>query len=331
MTETSQKNDKGASGDTYSEVKNSKIGLPLLIVNATLVCLVLSFSFMIYRTKEPVSPTVVAQKKVDMSAFTNLALDAQSVYIWDISKQQVIYAKDENTVRPLASLTKVMTAVTALSILPLNTTVTINKEFLSEEGDSGLYVNEKWSLKNLLDFSLTVSSNDGAHSIAAVAGAFASSTDNYDIGLTTFINLMNDKAKSLGYKSMYFTNVTGLDTSTTASGGMGSAEDMSKLMEFAMKKYPDLFEATKDSSEIISSYDKTHVAINTDEAVTKVPNLIASKTGYTSLAGGNLSVVFDAGVGRPIVITVLGSSYDGRFSDVEKLASSTLAYLRDNQ
>jgi D-alanyl-D-alanine carboxypeptidase len=55
--------------------------------------------------------------------------------------------------------------------------------------------------------------------------------------------------------------------------------------------------------------------------------LIASKTGYTDLAGGNLAVAFDAGVNRPIVIAVLGSSREERFSDVEKLASAVLLEL----
>ncbi len=98
-----------------------------------------------------------------------------------------------------------------------------------------------------------------------------------------------------------------------------------------MKTYPNILEATKDGKETISSLDHAHVAINTDNALSKIPNLIGSKTGYTDLAGGNLAVAFDAGLGRPIIMVVLGSTYDGRFIDMATLASSTLAYIQENQ
>jgi D-alanyl-D-alanine carboxypeptidase len=303
----------------------------LIIANVTLVALVLSFGTMIYRTKsQQVADAQKSVRKVDKTAFENLNLQAKSVLVWDVVNNRPIFAKDENTPRPLASLTKVMTALTAVSILPKNTVVVVRKEFLDEEGDSGLYVDEKWNLKKLIDFSLIVSSNDGMKSIASVAGAFGLPQQNYDMGLKDFINKMNQTAKTLGLNTMYFNNETGLDGASGQNGGMASAKDMTALMEYVVKKYPDLMEATKEKTGVISSYDKKHTVKNTDEIVNKIPNLIASKTGYTDQAGGNLSVVFDAGVARPIVITVLGSTYDGRFSDVQKLASSTVSYLQNN-
>jgi D-alanyl-D-alanine carboxypeptidase len=56
----------------------------------------------------------------------------------------------------------------------------------------------------------------------------------------------------------------------------------------------------------------------------KIPSLIASKTGFTDLAGGNLAVIFDAGFEYPIIVVVLGSSQTGRFTDVEKLVNLSL-------
>lgn len=52
---------------------------------------------------------------------------------------------------------------------------------------------------------------------------------------------------------------------------------------------------------------------------------MASKTGLTDLAGGNLAIAFDAGLGHPIVVVVLGSTEDGRLTDVENLVDATLA------
>jgi D-alanyl-D-alanine carboxypeptidase len=69
-------------------------------------------------------------------------------------------------------------------------------------------------------------------------------------------------------------------------------------------------------------------ARNTNRETGKFPLLLASKTGYTDLAGGNLALAFDAGFNHPIVVVVLGSSYDGRFADAEKLVWSTLEYLQ---
>lgn len=321
--------------EVKSTTEKEKVSIPLLIANITLIGFVVSFGFMIYQTKHEKAVVLAEEKKIDNSAFENLNIAAKSVIVWDVVNQKAIFAKDEKTIRPLASLTKIMTAVTALEIIPKNTIVTVKKEFLAEEGDSGLYVDEKWNLKDLLDFSLLVSSNDGMRSIASVAGAFGLKQDmdnpNYTLGLKSFVAKMNLKAQEIGLNTMHFNNETGLDESEKKSGGYGSAYDMAKLMEFAMEKYPNILEATKNKTETISSLDKKHIAKNTDGAVTKIPNIISSKTGYTDLSGGNLVVVFDAGVSRPIIISILGSTYEGRFDDVLKLASSTLLYLKENQ
>ncbi len=321
---------------TDKKHQTEKISPALLVANITLLAFVISFSLMVYqshrgsRTVSVVPPA----PSTNTHMYDNLALHAKSVYVLDVSTGKVLYAKDAQTPRPLASLTKVMTAITALSLLPKNTTITVTKDFLSEEGDSGLYVNERWSFKNLLDFSLLVSSNDGMRSIASVAGAFGlpqtGGQPNYGIGLKDFITKMNTLSTSLDLKTMKFNNETGLDISSNEDGGVGSAEDMTHLMQYALTKYPDLMEVTRDQTLDISSLDKKHIAKNTDTVISDIPDPIASKTGYTDNAGGNLVVAFDAGINHPVIITVLGSTYDGRFSDMELLASSTLSYLRNN-
>jgi D-alanyl-D-alanine carboxypeptidase len=61
--------------------------------------------------------------------------------------------------------------------------------------------------------------------------------------------------------------------------------------------------------------------------VNRFPDLLLSKTGYTDLAGGNLVIVYDAGINHPIAIVVLGSTEDGRFTDVSQLIAATLAHF----
>jgi D-alanyl-D-alanine carboxypeptidase len=94
-----------------------------------------------------------------------------------------------------------------------------------------------------------------------------------------------------------------------------------------LEKHPELLEATKYQTIEIDSLDKTHKAQNTNMDVDQIPGLIASKTGYTSMAGGNLVIAFDASIGRPIIVVVLGSSLDGRFTDVSKLVSASQNYI----
>ena len=68
-------------------------------------------------------------------------------------------------------------------------------------------------------------------------------------------------------------------------------------------------------------------AVNTNERIADIPGLIGSKTGFTRLAGGNLVIAYDAGLNRPIVIAVLGSTRKGRFSDVTTLINATAHVL----
>jgi D-alanyl-D-alanine carboxypeptidase len=69
--------------------------------------------------------------------------------------------------------------------------------------------------------------------------------------------------------------------------------------------------------------------VNTNVSINQISGLLASKTGFTNLAGGNLAVVFDAGFMHPVVIVVLGSTVDGRFSDVVNLEKITLQKLSE--
>lgn len=306
------------------------ISTGLFAFNAFLVVAIVAVSFFIV-VKESVS--VVAQSKVEEKVvstemFDSLKLQAKAVYVYDINAKKVIFEKNSDVQLPLASLTKLMTAVTAMDLLPKDSDIVIKREFLLEEGDSGLLANESWKLKDLLDFSLVSSSNDGARSIASVIGAFGLETKDYDLGRKEFIVKMNAKAGQLGLKQTYFINESGLDVGTT-SGGYGSAQDVEKLLEYILVKNPDILEATKYTNISAVSDTQLHSAKNTNIDVAYIPGLLASKTGYTELAGGNLAIAFDPTIGRPIAIVVLGSTIDGRFDDVNSLVRASLEYVRE--
>ena len=94
-------------------------------------------------------------------------------------------------------------------------------------------------------------------------------------------------------------------------------------MDYIITNYPEILEPTQQpSTRVYNTSGAYHEAANTNEAVQNIPNMLGSKTGYTDLAGGNLTIAFDAGLDRPIIVTVLGSTRHDRFEDVLKLVKA---------
>jgi serine-type D-Ala-D-Ala endopeptidase (penicillin-binding protein 7) len=293
-----------------------------------LIVSIIFFSFLIVGDKS-------LNKKVaeveTPSAFAEIKLEAKAAVVWDVVGSRELFSKNSDLPLPLASLTKVMTAVTTDGKINDNQKIKITKEDLAPEGDSGLLVGDTWKAKDLRDFTLLTSSNDGACALAAVAEANLNNPP-YEISTSTdtqaeFIKKMNETAAKIGLTSSKFFNENGLDESADKGGAYGSAKDMATLFEYTLKNYPEILEATRYKNLEFESAAKQYSAENTNVVIDKIPRLIASKTGYTNLAGGNLVIAFDAGLGRPIIISVLGSSEQGRFSDVLSLVSATLKQL----
>lgn len=270
------------------------------------------------------------EKKNDL--FTTLSLESKAVFVWDVTNQKPLFAYNEESQLPLASLTKLMTALVTARHLTKDDVIIIEAESLKEEGDDGLLAHEEWTLRDLIDYTLVASSNDGADALAsAVGGAEAvRGSNNGETSEEIFVEEMNALAGELGLTQTYFVNETGLDTTIQSSGSYGSARDMAKLLEYILRHNPTLTEATVYPSLTIESESKfIHTATNTNDTIGNIPGLIASKTGFTDLAGGNLVVAFDAGIAHPIIVSVLGSSMDGRFHDIEQLVHATLTYLTE--
>ncbi len=306
-----------------------KISRRLFIFNLVLIFAVIYMTFLLYQNSQVRKQQKIVEAKIEkksLAVFENVNIKAKAAVVYDLADNRVLYAKNAGAQLPLASVTKLMTALVATELLPKDSNITIKSEFLREEGDSGLLANESWNLKELLDFSLVTSSNDGVRSVASVIGAVKLNSKDYDLGRKDFIEKMNKRAKELGLVQTFFVNETGLDVGNV-SGGYGSANDVTSLVKYMVKNQPEILEATKFSRLNIDSNDKKHTAKNTNDIVNEIPGLFASKTGYTDMAGGNLVVAFDPSLGKPIIITVLGSTQEGRFEDVKVLVEKSLDYL----
>jgi D-alanyl-D-alanine carboxypeptidase len=104
---------------------------------------------------------------------------------------------------------------------------------------------------------------------------------------------------------------------------------VSFLMEYIVENHPEILTSTTlPQTRVYNEVGQYHEAENTNDIVLQIPNIIGSKTGYTDLAGGNLTIAFDAGFNRPIVVTVLGSTRYGRFADVKALVDAVEEALK---
>ena len=278
-------------------------------------------------------PAEITAIELKANPFHDIKILAKSAYVIDVNTGKVLYEKNADVQLPLASLTKLITAVTAIELVPDYTIVSIDEESIKNDGDSGLVPDEKFKLKDLINLVLVSSSNDGASALAASVGAIEtgkmSDSKNYMANETVFVKKMNEKIHALNLNQTFVLNSTGLDTSSSLSGGYGSAKDVGTLFTYILKNRPDLISSTQKANFELSSEDFKHTAKNTNTDVNNIPELLGSKTGYTDLAGGNLVIAFDAGFNKPIIISVLGSTEEGRFEDVNKLVWTSLEYLKE--
>jgi D-alanyl-D-alanine endopeptidase (penicillin-binding protein 7) len=95
----------------------------------------------------------------------DLGLSAAAAYVLDEHSGDILYSKNEKEVFEIASITKLMTALVALEEMP-GKTIVIDRDSYVAVGDTGLLIDEKWQLENLVSFMLVNSSNDAAEAIA---------------------------------------------------------------------------------------------------------------------------------------------------------------------
>ncbi|MBR7101162.1 MAG: D-alanyl-D-alanine carboxypeptidase [Clostridia bacterium] len=184
----------------------------------------------------------------------------------------LVYEYDGNTKAPMASTTKIMTAVIALENGKLDKRVTIPREATGIEGSS-IYLKEgeTLSLEELLYALMLESANDAATAIAIEIGG---SVDN-------FVEMMNHKAKELGLFSTHFTNPHGLDNEEHYT----TACDLARLASYAMKN-PVFEEIASTKKRIIPlSDDGSRVLINHNKLLRLYDGTIGVKTGFTKRSG----------------------------------------------
>ncbi|MDO8555350.1 MAG: serine hydrolase [bacterium] len=288
--------------------------MPTQIIRiASLAIIILVFNFLMPLKNISVVSETQKNKQTETNkkfVLSQINIEAKSACVFDIAQNKFLFELNYEKPMPLASLTKLMTAITAKENMPETLEIEISKEAVTQEGDSGLKIGETISLKKLLPIMLVSSSNDAAFAIAT------SLKTNTETNEDEFVKLMNKKARGLNFSSMYFSNSTGLDISETQAGAYGSCKDMTDLMKYILNTHANLLEPTEKEWVYLDDGRKFE---NTNKLLSKLPSFIGGKTGSSDLAGGNFTVALDEGLNHPLIITVLGSTTEGRFKDVETL------------
>ena len=265
----------------------------------------------------------LAPSPVDVKVFfSDLNLEAESFLVYAADEGKIISGRNYFEPRPLASLTKILTALVARNLsAKAGKTIFIDEESLLSDGDTGLRLGSTWDLKKISDLTLVSSSNDGAAAIANSVGFLAG---------MNFIDEMNKTAAMAGMASSTFQSVTGLDLPDGRPGATGTALDVARLFSHVLKNEPDLLAVTNRTFYSAQSLENEFYSVqNTNKAIQTMPGLIASKTGFTDTAGGNLAIAANIGLNRPVIFVVLGSSHEDRFADTARLIAATQAYYSE--
>jgi D-alanyl-D-alanine carboxypeptidase (penicillin-binding protein 5/6) len=278
------------------------------------------FSYNYFANAAPVETQAAAV--ATPNSFEGISLIGKSAIVVDLATGHTLFERNADTQLPLASITKVPLMLVVSSVLNPSSSITIPYDTAPIGSSERLGAGEVWPLKDVIKFTLVISSNEGAEILAAAANSAVRAKYPQAPAAHATLWRMNDLMRELGLTHTYFLNVSGLDESATQSGAYGTAREVARIFAYAASTSPQTFSATTKGDLLLSNTEgDTTSAYNTNEALGEIPGLIMGKTGYTDLAGGNLAVVFDVGLAHPVVAVVLGSTQEGRFTDMKTLVA----------
>ncbi|NLN65303.1 MAG: D-alanyl-D-alanine carboxypeptidase [Clostridiaceae bacterium] len=194
-------------------------------------------------------------------------INARSAIVMDFDSGRVLYEKNAWIKRPMASTTKVMTAIVALENGNMDDIVTVSKKAASIHGSViHLTAGEKLSFRELMYGLMMRSGNDAAIAIAEHVGG----------SVEGFVAMMNEKAKSIGALNTNFTTPHGLDE----VGHHSTAYDMALITRYALQN-PIINEIVKTTYAQVGKRSM----VNTNEMLSGYAGADGVKTGYTGKAG----------------------------------------------
>ena len=222
---------------------------------------------------------------------------------------KILFKKEIDKKLPIASVTKLMTAVVVLENYSLQSEIKISKEAIDQEGESGrLNLGEIISTEDLLYIMLIESSNDAAEAFAE------------KMSKGKFIELMNQKAESLEMENTFFVNPNGLDAAGQNSLNYSSALDLAKLVIYIQKNHPLIGEILSRKEFSFNSPDGQfrHSLVSTNSLLYDSQTLWG-KTGYTKKANGCMVNLIRPQSNDNLIIINVVLGADDRFYEIQRL------------
>lgn len=221
-----------------------------------------------------------------------LKINSRAGLIYDRKSKRVIWGKSENEKRPMASTTKIMTAIVVIENANLNDVVIVSKKSAGTGGSRlGLKSGDKITVNDLLYGLLLVSGNDAAVALAEYVGG----------SIQGFSDKMNKKAKELELENTHFITPHGLDMQEHYT----TALELAKMTDYALdiKKFASI---VKTKSITISINGRSKTLNNTNELLGNLEGVNGVKTGFTN--GANRCLVTSVNrEGMNIITVVLGA------------------------
>lgn len=238
-----------------------------------------------------------AQHALPPSSSARLAqLHSEVAFVQDLSSSTVLYDQNSEQARPIASISKLMTAlVVAEADLPMDEMLSISDADVDRvrHSRSRLAVGTQLSRANMLHLALMSSENRAAHALGR----------HYPGGMPAFVRAMNDKARALGMRSTHFVEPTGL-----SEHNVSTPRDLVKLLRATAQEPLIQRYSTDETHQVTLNKGRSLKYNNTNRLVKNSQwDIQLSKTGFINEAGQCLVMVARIG-GRDLAIVLLNAS-----------------------
>lgn len=272
---------------SYSEQTSTIAGLSSPIPD--------SLSKFFYPSSKTSSLWLPTTKQLKNDVLDEPDLLAKSALAYDLTTNTVLFSKNPSEKLPIASLTKIMTAIVALENLKSTDMVTVDTKAATIGEDSmGLAAGEKLTVQELMYGLFLNSGNDAAEALA----------EGSPFGRENFVYQMNKKAEDLGLSATHFTNPSGLQGDGKQ---YSTAEDLLVITRYSLEK--PLIAEIAQLPYFFIPYSENHKAFelyNETNLLTTYPGVKGMKTGYTDEAGLCLITYLEY-KGHKIIAVILNS------------------------
>ncbi len=251
--------------------------MKLKVINILVILIILFNSCIVFADleddKEQINIREIKEELVETAKTLNNEpkLNSRVALVYDRSSGRVLYEKNGNKQTPMASTTKIMTAIVVMENSNLSDIVTIDSKSAGTGGSRlGLKKNDKITVNDLLYGLMLRSGNDSAVALAIHIGG----------SIEGFAEMMNQKAKELKLINTHFVVPHGLDK----EGHYTTAYELAKIADYALK-IDKIKEIVSTKTCTISINNKPKIITNTNELLGSVNGVYGVKTGFTNGAG----------------------------------------------